>query len=226
MRGITKRLDQSVFSNGTLPRGRGSSLSWRGARGGRRRGTAVDAQLTRLVNTASKTATRRRSNATRRVAPPKRLYVLTRMILRALASKHLVPVRAQRVVVDASRRLATAADVVAVHAHSGRVTLIEVKCGYTGVKDRVAYREGHPCNMKGALSKAPDTAINRHFAQLAVTKHMFVNDVSLVERLVAAGVNMSHVDAAVLYADEEESTFCPLPEWWDKRGHTLMQQIA
>ena len=53
-RGITKALARYLWSSGTLPKvaltGSTKRLGWRGVDGGRKRGTAVDAQLTRVVN--------------------------------------------------------------------------------------------------------------------------------------------------------------------------------
>ena len=102
MRGITKRLAERLFSKSALVSGPGQwrGGAWAGEGGGLRRGKAVDSQVSRLAKL---------SEAARRGA---KMLKLTRLTFAALRYHSLEPVEAQRVVLDASRGLGTAVDVV------------------------------------------------------------------------------------------------------------------
>ena len=145
LRGITKLLTKKLYSNATPPSdGSWRGGAWQGAGGGLRRGKAVDAQVSRLAKGSE--ALRKRS----------KMLKLTRLTFNALAYHGLVPVDAQRVVVDLEHGIGTAIDVVCLRgAHE--LVLVELKTGFGG--DRT--RDAGTC-MQKPLTKAKDCHINRH----------------------------------------------------------------
>ena len=103
------------------------------------------------------------------------MLTLTRMVFVALEHHNMVPVDAQRVVCDASRRLGTAVDIVAMRG--ARLVLVELKCGFHGRKDLPARdANGKLCMLKAPLTKAKDCVLHRHFAQLAATLALFKSE--------------------------------------------------
>ena len=209
LRGITSRLE-TLYSSGSVHSSGATDkrATWKGKGGGRRRGSAVDRQLTKIINHEGK--------------PPARLFVLARRTLEALSMHAMRPVLSQAVVADERLRIGTAVDVVCTRGDS--LVLVEVKCGYEKVRDAVHKRAGKPQRMGGPLSGAWDTHSNRHLAQLALTHHLFVSNAARVAALKAAGVE--RVDAALLYVDDTESSLYELPTWWSKRGSGLAKYVA
>ena len=166
LRGLTKRLDARIWSDGELPAiaryGTVRRMGWRGEGGGRRRGTAVDAQLARVVNAG-------------RTTPHSGQYALTNLVLAALAQCGLRPVVCQRPVCDEALRVATAIDLLCYELHTGRLVAVELKCGHSGCKEAAAARaNGTACRMRAPLDRVPDNTLNRHLAQLACTHALFV----------------------------------------------------
>ena len=208
LKGLTKALGKHVFSDGNLPWGSGSRLGWRGQGGGRRRGSAVDAQLSRVVNSGSKT-------------PAK--FRLTRMAVAALKKVGLEPVVAQRAV--ASGKLGTAADILAYHAKNRRLVVVEVKCGYGGVRHAPATKDGKKCKMRAPLSQVTDCALHRHLAQVAATRQMLLGDKDVTKKLEALGLDGT-LDAIVLYLDDNDAELFELPEWWERRGAKLLKALG
>ena len=202
-KGITKALGKlnSKHDPPTETEWRGA---WRGEGGGRRRGSAVDKQVAKVVNG--------RGAAT---------FSLTKLVFGALKHHGLKPVVAQRVVVDERSGFATAADLVAVDGED--LVLVELKTGYPGDRTRCAMPGGKPAMMRGPVSKAQDTTTNRHFAQLAVTLHMFQNETATFEALQAAGVK--RVKGVVLYVDTGGSEVFPLPGWWSRRAGRILDSL-
>lgn len=207
LRGITKLLVKKLYSNTTPP----SDTSWRGGAwqgvgGGLRRGKAVDAQVSRLAKASE--ATRKRS----------KMLKLTRVTFNALAYHGLVPVDAQRVVIDLQHGIGTAIDVVCMRGEH-ELVLVELKTGFGG--DRTRSAGGF---MQKPLLKAKDSHINRHFAQLAVTLHLFKREESTLAKLLEKRIDS--VTGCVLYVDGNESEKFELPQWWQKRGERIVNRIS
>ena len=207
LRGITKLLAKYLYSSSTPP----SSGSWRGSTwqgqgGGMRRGKAVDSQVSRLAKASA--AMRKRS----------KMLKLTRLFFGALAYHDLVPVDAQRVVIDRDNGIGTAADVVCTRGDH-ELVLVELKTGFGGDRTRSA-----GTYMKTPLSKAKDSHINRHFAQLAVTMHLFKRETSTLTKLLAKGIDK--VSGCVLYVDGDVSEKFELPAWWERRGERIVDRIC
>ncbi len=214
LRGLTKALENQLYSDGELPaaalHGATPRGGWRGRGGGRRRGAAVDAQLSRLIN-AGKTR------------PAARQYSLTRLTLAALAEHGLEPVLAQRAVCSARQRLGTACDIIAYEKGDGRLVVVELKCGFSGDKTAAAQRDGAPRRMRPPLRSCADCVLHRHLAQLAVTRELLLQEKDLA-KLQALGV-ASEVDGALLYVDDDGTSLYPLGEWWKARAPRLLDAL-
>ena len=208
LKGLTKALDKHIFSDGTLPWGSGARAGWKGQGGGRRRGSAVDAQLSRIVNSGTK-------------APAK--FRLTRMAIGALKKVGLEPVVAQRAV--ASGAVGTAADLLCFHKEHQRVVVVEVKCGFTDVRHAPAAKAGRRCKMRAPLAQVVDSALHRHLAQLAATREMLRRDKSVVRKLDELGLD-AELGALVLYLDDETAELFELPDWWVRRGAKLLKALG
>jgi len=211
--GLTKRLDAQIFSDGTLPaiatHGTERKIGWKGQRGGIKRGSAVDAQLTKCIN-AGKTT------------PQKGHYSLTKLVLITLSEANLVPVMAQRGCCSLKNRVATAADIVCYNPDSKCIVVVELKCGFSGSRTAPARSNGQPCNMRGAVEKAPDCVLNRHLAQLAATTHMLESESKTMSKLGTLGINHENVEAKLLYANETSCDLINLPVWWKKKAEKLV----
>jgi hypothetical protein len=208
LRGITKLLAQKIHSSTEPP----TQSSWRGGAwqgegGGLRRGKAVDAQVSRLA--ASSVLVRKHA----------RMLKLTRLFFGALAYHGLTPVGSQRVVIDRERAIGTAVDVVCMRGKC-ELVLVELKTGFGG--DRAKAAPG--AFMQAPLKKAKDCYANRHFAQLAVTMHLFNQEEETLAKLRAKGVD--EVSGCVLYVDGNQSEKFELPEWWRKRGGRIADRIC
>ena len=207
LRGITKLLAQRVYSAAELP----STPAWRGGtwagpKGGLRRGRAVDTQVSRLAKV---------SEAARREA---KMLKLTRLTFDALNYHQLVPVGSQRVVLDRARRIGTAVDVVCTRgAHE--LVLVELKCGFVGNRAASAGTK-----FQAPCTKAKDSALHRHFAQLAVTLQLFERETSTLAKLATKGID--RVSGVLLYVDDGASEKYELPEWWRKRGAAIADRIS
>lgn len=207
LRGITKLLSKRLYSSATLP----STTSWRGgawngAGGGLRRGKAVDSQVSRLANVSA--TARKRS----------KMLKLTRLAFNALAYHNLVPVGSQRVVIDILRGIGTAADVVCTRGEH-ELVLVELKTGFGGDRTRSA-----GTFMQAPLNKAKDSNINRHFAQLAVTLHLFKSEEQTIAKLKTKGIDQ--VTGCVLYVDADMSEMFELPSWWERRAARIAERIT
>jgi hypothetical protein len=78
--------------------------------------------------------------------------------------------------------------------------------------------------MQKPLAKAKDSHINRHFAQLAVTLHLFNREKRTLAKLLAKGVD--RVSGCVLYVDGDVSEKFELPQWWARRGERIADRIS
>jgi hypothetical protein len=217
LRGLTRALESGVWSkNSTLPSiAKYSAVKrggWKGPRGGRQRGAAVDAQLSLAVNAG--------------VTKPKSgQYTLTKLALAALAEQGLEPVVSQRAVCNDRLRIGTAADVICFEKSSGKLVVVELKCN--GGQARTApaeQRNGQKCRMLSPLGRASDHTLNRHFAQLACTLALFVREERTLEKLCALGVS-ADVGAGLLYVNDELTEFYDLPKWWVDRGDRILNNI-
>lgn len=213
LRGVSKLLTEKTWSAGVhaqVSDGR-KGPAWRGADGGRRRGAAVDAQVSRLAKVSA--------NARSKAA----MMRLTRMTFAALDHYGLVPIGSQRVVIDSKRRLATAADIVCTK-NDDELVIVELKCGYSGSRKAGAVFKNRVCNMRGPLSSAKDTVLNRHLAQLAATHHLFTSEKGTIQALKRKGVKT--VSGALLYVNEENTELFQLPAWWKKRAEKILEFIS
>ncbi len=216
LRGVAKRIGATLWSDGELPLPPADGVDkrgkhWRGEGGSLRRGTAVDRQVSRLCRLSERERAR------------SAMLTLTKMVFVALEHHGFVPFDAQRVVCDAQRGLGTAIDVVAMRG--GRLVVLELKTGFHGRKDLPAKRAGAVCALGAPLARAKDTVLNRHFAQLAATRHLFVEEPGTLAQVRRKGV-ADEVDACLLYVDDGGSTLYELPEWWRKRGATIIERIS
>lgn len=217
LRGLTKRLEASVFSEGQLPAAALRSDApagghWRGAGGGRRRGSAVDAQVSRLAG----------------CPPGKRasssMLVLTRLVFSALDARDLEPVLGQRGVCSERHRVGTAADIVCYHRQRQALVLVELKCGCAGWRNAPAVRDGAACTMKRSLSSAPDCVVNRHLAQLAVTHRLFCNERRTAAKLSVLGI--AGVEGLLMYANDARVDAYELVPWWTAKAAGVLDDLA
>ena len=219
-RGLTKCLQQRLWSDGILPTiarmGDASirpKFAWKGKKGGQTRGKLVDQQLSKLINGGKAMIMRQ-----------KRMYALTRLALRGLTKRGLDPVIAQRSVLCEDRRLATAADVIAYERKTNRLVVVELKCGYDHGRKAAAERGGRPCKMKPPCSRVQDCNINRHLAQLAVTRDLLARERQMLKQLNDLGVE-SAVDGVLMYVNDEGVEFYKLEEWWLKKAPALVRML-
>lgn len=216
LRGVTKRLQSCIFSQGELPRHAKESDApagghWRGPDGGRRRGSAVDAQVSRLAGVS----------AEKRFAS--RMLNLTRMVFSALSTKGLEPLMGQRAVCSAKLRIGTAADILCYDASKNELVVVELKCGHAGSRTSAAVAEGKACKMRGPLHGAPDNVINRHLAQLAVTHHLLSSEKRTIQLLGNLGVES--VGGILLYANDKSVEAYPLVDWWKARAARVLEAM-
>ena len=212
LRGVTKRLEHNVFSRGMLPSiaryGNERRSTWRGPQGGRKRGTAVDAQVSRL---ASASVDKRRGS--RMLRPSKRLFD-------TLKSKNISIVMGKRGVCSPFHRIGTEVDLVCYDEINDALVLVELKCGHTGCKLAGAVLGTHTCNMNGPLHKAVDNTLNRHMAQLAVTHRLFVNEKDTMEKLDQMGVR--EVKGMLVYTTDDEVSIYDLDKWWIQKASGIL----
>ena len=212
LKGLTKALEARIWSDGSMPSiaryGTVRRRGWAGKDGGRKRGRAVDAQITRAVNSG-------------KIHPTKGNYNLTNMTLAALTEHGLEPVACQRAVCTQKCRIGTAIDILAYEKTTARLVVVELKCGHSGAKDAPAEKHGVPCNMQGTLGKAKDTTLNRHLAQLACTRDMLIREKDTITKLNTLGIS-SEVDGVLLYVTDEAAELYTLSTWWiNKSGRIL-----
>ena len=220
LKGITKLLDSRVFSNGTLPliarkadpRPGGH---WTGKNGGRSRGSKVDAQVSRIINSGAA--------ALKKIT---HCYTLTRLIFAALKAKHLEPVMAQRVVLSETRRIATAADILCYDTEKHRLVVVELKTGYDhGRRAAAETSDGKACKMHPPLSKLMDCNLNRHLCQLAVTRELFAREADTLAKLAELGFS-TDVGGMLLYAADAGVEWFELSDWFVKRASKMIDVLG
>lgn len=214
MRGLTKRLQKKVFSAGSLPSiatentVRRAGGHWRGRDGGRRRGSAVDAQVSRLAGLSAE----KRAQS--------KMLLLTRLFFTALSEHGLEPVMGQRAVCSLRHKIGTACDVVCHDASTRRLVIVELKAGFTGSRLAAATEAGQTCKMRGSLAPACDCIYHRHMAQLAATHALFTRESATLRRLQEMGVE--RVDGLLCYVCDRQVELFPLPGWWSKRASAIL----
>jgi hypothetical protein len=210
LRGLTKALLNKLYSTGTPPStlksdlGRFSGRAWRG--NGFRRGRAVDAQISRLVNSKKGLLTSSETGSYR--------YKLSRLFASFCQKHGIVPLKSQ--VPCCIGAIGTAADVICAHPASGRTVVVEVKTGFReGLIDSY-HSEGRPMHFKGFVHVA-DTTLNRHLAQIAATTHM----------LCMNGVLDKEFTSAVLvYLRNDELVSVDVDDWWLRRARDLLRAVS
>ena len=215
LRGLTKLLEK-LHSKGTLPsitrstNGRRPGGAWRGKNGGRRRGAAVDAQLTSIVNgVRSKSRTQLR---------------LTRATLASLQFAKLKPVIAQRsVLYERHGDIASAADVIAMRGDD-ELVIVELKTGHDNGRSAAATQRGVSQHMCNPLRRASDCVLHRHMAQLAATHHMFISERETMTRLRELGI--TRVSGVLLYVNDEAVDYIELTEWWTKKAASVLRAVV
>lgn len=215
LKGLTKRLGSHIFSDGVLPQialqGAESRHGWKGKGGGRRRGVAIDSQLSKAVNAG-------------KLTPQKGQYALTKLALIALHEHGLEPVVAQRGCCSEGDKIATAADVICYEKENSRLVVVELKCGHSGSKTAAARKCGNDCRMHRPLHGAADNVLHRHLSQLAATRELFLRETSTLSKLNDLGIT-SHIGAVLLYVNEDGCELYPLPTWWSDRGPRIVASL-
>lgn len=217
MRGLTRMLEERIYSGAPLPsiarmavqRRTDRVRSWKGKAAGRKRGIAVDAQISSIANGNKPRAAK--------------LYRLTRLALAALSAHGLDLVCGQLAVVCDRSNVASAVDVVGVRDGT-ELVLVEIKTGYDMGRLSPAMAKGRPQKMRAPLSRADDCATFRHTAQLAATASMFTSDVPLMKKLEVAGI--TSVTGVLLYVTDEDVEVINLVEWWSQRGSKILSALA
>tara|TARA_B110001452_G_scaffold259855_1_gene256706 strand:+ start:4599 stop:5369 length:771 start_codon:yes stop_codon:yes gene_type:complete len=216
LKGLTKRLQSHIFSDGDLPMIAKHSAApagghWRGPGGGRKRGSAVDSQVSRLAGVS----------AEKRCAS--KMLNLTRMVFAALSTRGLEPLMGQRAVCSQLHRVGTAADIVCHDTENHAVVVVELKCGHSGARTAAAVRSGKPLNMKGPLGKAADSTLHRHLAQLAVTHHLLTREKDTIKKLSNMGIES--VGGVLMYANDSGVDVYTLDNWWISKAPKILEKI-
>jgi len=212
LRGVTKRLTERLYSRGELDTAALESTewmptAWRGNSGGLRRGKAVDSQVSRLAS-ASETA---RKNAGK--------FKFTSHCFSALAMAGLEPLMGQRVVLNKTLRIATAADVVCFRKSDNALVIVELKCGFSGSRTLPAALQRKPQALNAPMATASDCILHRHLAQLTATWSLLANEAGFVKGLKDFGV--TKLAGALLYVCDRDTELHELGVWWQRRGRAL-----
>jgi hypothetical protein len=207
MRGLTRMLEERVYSEAPLPsitrravqKRRDHARSWKGKNAGRKRGIAVDAQISSIANGH------------------------TRLALAAMRAHGVDLVCGQLPVVCDRSNVASAIDVVGVRDGT-ELVLVEIKTGYDAGRLAPAMAMGRPQKMRTPLARALDCATFRHTAQLAATAAMFTSDAQTMKKLEVAGI--TSVTGTLLYVTDEDVEVINLVEWWSQRGPKILSALA
>ena len=219
LKGITKLLHTKLYSTGTLDESATKSTEfrgkcWRGGDGGIRRGKAIDSQVSRL---ASASVGKRNSSSK---------FKLTRLAFGALEAAGLEPITGQRVVLDEKRGIATACDVVCYRKQDSSLVVVELKTGYSSDRTMPATtKKNQACFLASPCSTASDCVLNRHFAQLSVTRHLLSCERSFVKSLKDR-FGICSIHGALLYACDRDSSLYHLEEWWVRRSKRIVDTIS
>ena len=221
LKGVTKQLERHVFSKGTFSHTalcgaqRGRKAHWRGSDGGRRRGSAVDAQVAKLANLSSSKREGRR------------MLHLTRLIFSFLETRGWDAIMGQRGVCIEARRLGTAVDLVCYSATERALVLVELKCGYAGDRTAPARRGGRAAHMQHPFDGVPDTLLNRHLAQLTATQYLLQHERRWTStRSSLSSLSVDSVQAVLLYANDAHIEEYALPQWWLRRAAEMVSRLS
>ena len=205
-KGLTKHLEKYYFSpNGNAPKSV-EIVPRRGLRG-RARGTHVDAQLSKIANGGI----------------VQRKHKLTKAVLEALHVLGIRPVAAQVALHSEKRGVATACDLICLpldgNSAAPRLILVELKCGFAGVRERPFTRRSIACTMQGVFHNAVDTHLHRHLLQLACTTAMLQKETAVLKSMSLKSIN---IESLLIYACESGVEIIELPSWWLRRANEIM----
>ena len=211
LRGLTKCIHAHLESGGILPAIAKKSTtrrggSWKGRSGGRRRGKAVDSQLSSIANGRT---------------PKRSLYKLTDIALKALDVQSLKLVCGQLAVSSPNRAVGSAIDLVA--CREDELVIIELKCGHDTGRTAPARFRGKEQHMRGPLKTAKDCVQNRHLAQLAASVEMFKSNQHAMKAVASAGIKK--ITAKLMYVRDTNVELLDLPQWWIKRGSAILSSF-
>jgi len=219
LKGVTKLLGKNLFSDGVFPTAATENTefrgtAWKGKNGGRRRGVAIDRQVSKLAGVGIK---KRCEGAS---------FKLSKMAFIALAKAELEPVCGQRVVLDAVRRIGTACDIVCYAPLTNRIVVVELKAGFTGNRTLPAVdSSGNNQKLSSPFSTTDDNLLNRHLCQLTLTRHLLSTETELCKQLKKLGVN-TEIEGVLLYTNDRDTTLYRLDPWWEKRGARLASVVS
>jgi len=218
LKGITKRLAAKLYSNGVLDDTATSSTewtptAWKGTNGGLRRGKAVDSQVSRLAG------------ATKTELAAAKKFKFSSLAFSALENAGLEPIVGQRVALSKQHGIATAADMVCFHAASNSLVVVELKCGFSGNRVIPAVFKGKTQKMNAPCSGAEDCILNRHLAQLTVTRQLLEAEPRFKSQLQAQ-FGISAIKGVLLYVCDRDTQLHELSDYWRRRGRALVQTLA
>lgn len=217
--GITKRLSERLYTKCELephiPQASVSWVppSWRGHDGGRRRGRAVDSQVSRLAGVSEKA----RKSASK--------LKFSNFAFSALEIAGFEPLMGQRVVLDRQMGIATAADMVCFDKKKNALVVVELKCGFAGSRTEPARKKNKPQTMTAPCATATDCLLHRHLAQLTATHALLVGEAGFLKELKKK-FGITSVRGALLYVNDEATELHELSPWWTKRGRALLRLLA
>jgi hypothetical protein len=114
---------------------------------------------------------------------------------------------------------------VCFHAASNSLVVVELKCGFSGNRVIPAVFNGKTQKMNAPCSGAGDCILNRHLAQLTVTRQLLEAEPRFKSQLKAQfGIETIH--GVLLYVCDRDTQLHELGEWWRKRGRALVQTLA
>ena len=218
LKGVTKRLAAKLYSKGELDDSAKTSTewtpgAWQGTNGGLRRGKAVDSQVSRLAGVTPTV----RANSSK--------FKFSTLAFSALEKAGLEPIMGQRVALSKQHGIATAADMISFHAASNSLVVVELKCGFSGNRVLPSVFKGKTQKMNAPCTGADDCILNRHFAQLAVTRQLLETEPRFKSQLNAQ-FGISQIRGVLLYVCDRDTQLHDLSEWWRKRGRALVQTLA
>jgi len=177
-----------------------------------RRGRAVDSQVSRLSGLGQPA----RAKASK--------FKFTTLTFSALEKAGLQPVVGQRVALSRQHGIATAADIICYHALSNSIVVVELKCGFSGNRVIPATLKGKRQKMNVPCSGADDCILNRHTAQLSVTRQLLSTEPGLASQLKAK-FGISKIRAVLLYVCDRDTQLHEMSDWWIKRGRALVDML-
>lgn len=218
LKGITKLLSAKLYSVGELDDAATAATewtpgAWKGNNGGLRRGRAIDSQVSRLAG-ASQAAREKASK-----------FKFTTLAFSALEKAGLQPVVGQRVALSRAHGVATACDLVCYDAAHNALVVVELKCGFSGNRTLPAVYKRKAQKMAPPCSGADDCVLNRHLAQLCVTRHLLASEPRLMSSLKSM-FGITTISGSLLYCCDRDTQLYTLDKWWTKRGKALVELLG